>query len=144
MGYIANGVERSAAYVAPRPNSQLALFQALPVSRYSNNDETVIRKAFVMSLKPGADSEYERRHNPIWPELSAVLTAHGVRAYSIFLHAQTRQLFAFAEIQDEARWEAIAETEVCQRWWAHMRELMAVNEDNSPVSVALREVFHFE
>lgn len=95
-----------------------------------------------MLLKPGVESEYERRHNPIWPELAAVLAAHGVRAYSIFLHAETHQLFAFAEIENEARWAAIAETEVCRRWWAHMRDLMAVNADNSPVSVPLLEVFH--
>jgi L-rhamnose mutarotase len=26
------------------------------------------RKAFVMSVNPGAEQEYEKRHNPIWPE----------------------------------------------------------------------------
>ncbi len=102
----------------------------------------MIRKAFVMSVNPGCESEYERRHSPIWPELEAVLRAHGVRQYSIFLHAETRQLFATAEIEDEARWAAIAGTEVCQRWWASMRELMPSNADNSPVSVELREVFY--
>src|SRR5687767_4124550 len=102
----------------------------------------MIRKAFVMTLRPGCEAEYERRHNPIWPELEAVLIAHGTRSYSIFLHAESGQLFAYAEIEDEARWETIAETEICQRWWASMRELMLVNADNSPVSGALREVFH--
>jgi L-rhamnose mutarotase len=28
-----------------------------------------IRKAFVMSVNAGAEEEYEKRHNPIWPEL---------------------------------------------------------------------------
>jgi L-rhamnose mutarotase len=102
----------------------------------------MIRKAFVMSLHAGAEEEYERRHRPIWPELEAVLISHGVRSYSIFLHRHTRQLFAYAEVESEQQWKAIAQTEVCQRWWAHMRELMATNPDNSPTAVELKEVFH--
>jgi len=102
----------------------------------------MIRKAFVMSVHAGFEMEYERRHNPIWPELGEILAEHGVRSYSIFLHPETRQLFAYAEIEDEARWDAIAQTEVCQRWWRHMRDLMSVNADDSPASIPLREVFH--
>ncbi len=33
----------------------------------------MIRKAFVMQVNPDAHEEYQRRHNPIWPELEAVL-----------------------------------------------------------------------
>lgn len=102
----------------------------------------MIRKAFVMSVNEGAEAEYERRHNPIWRELEATLLAHGVRSYSIFLHPETRQLFAYVEFASTAKWEAVARTEVCQRWWAHMREIMHSNPDNSPVSQELREVFH--
>ena len=104
----------------------------------------MIRKAFRMAVHPGAYAEYERRHRPIWPELEAVLREHGVRDYSIFLDETDGSLFAYAVIEDEARWEAIARTDVCRRWWAHMRELMPTNDDDSPRSVALREVFHVE
>lgn len=104
----------------------------------------MIRKAFVMAVHPGQEAEYARRHQPIWPELAATLRAHGVDRYSIFLHPETRQLFGYVECADEARWQAIAATEVCQRWWAHMRELMPTHPDNRPVSVALPEVFHLE
>ena len=102
----------------------------------------MIRKAFVMQLHAGCLDEYCRRHDPIWPELAAVLKAHGVRNYSIHLHPQTLQLFGFAEIESEARWAAIAQTPVCRKWWAHMRDLLAANADDSPVSLALEEVFH--
>lgn len=37
----------------------------------------MIRKAFVMQVNPDAHEEYQRRHNPIWPELEAVLKSHG-------------------------------------------------------------------
>jgi L-rhamnose mutarotase len=102
----------------------------------------MIRKAFVMSVHAGQEAEYARRHHPIWEELATVLRAHGVRSYSIFLHHETRQLFAYAEIEDEARWNAIAQTDVCQRWWRHMAEVMPANADQSPVSHVLKEVFY--
>jgi L-rhamnose mutarotase len=104
----------------------------------------VIRRAFRMAVTPGHEAEYVRRHQPIWPELEATLLVHGVRTYTIFLDPETRDLFAYVEFDSAERWEAVARTEVCQRWWAHMRELMPSNPDNSPVSVPLDEVFHIE
>jgi L-rhamnose mutarotase len=100
------------------------------------------RKAFVMSVNKGMEKEYERRHSPIWPELEAVLKRHGVLNYSIFLDQETRQLFGYAEIEDEERWSAIAQTPICKDWWSYMKEIMPSNADNSPLSRELREVFH--
>ncbi|HPD16499.1 MAG TPA: L-rhamnose mutarotase [Planctomycetota bacterium] len=104
----------------------------------------MIRQAFVMSVNPGQEAEYERRHRPIWPELEATLKAHGVHNYSIFLHPETRQLFAYAEVESEAQWAAIAQTPECRRWWAHMKDVMPANPDDSPVSQPLKEVFHID
>ena len=102
----------------------------------------MIRKAFRMSVDPDRHAEYTRRHNPIWADLEAVLRDHGVLSYSIFLDPATSDLFAYAEIDSEERWAAIAATEVCQRWWRSMSELMPSNADSSPKSRDLREVFH--
>jgi len=104
----------------------------------------ILRKAFKMSVHPDQHAEYARRHNPIWPELQEVLMKHGVRTYSIFLDASTSELFAYVEVENEAQWNAIAKTEVCQRWWKQMREIMPSNSDGSPISRELREVFHLE
>jgi L-rhamnose mutarotase len=102
----------------------------------------MIRKAFVMSVNPDRHEEHRARHNPVWPEMEKALKEHGVHNYSIFLHSGTHQLFAYVEIEDEARWQAIAKTEVCQRWWKHMGDIMPSNKDSSPRSADLREVFH--
>ena len=104
----------------------------------------MIRKALRMYVNSDAHAEYERRHRPIWHELEAALKSHGVVSYSIFLEPESDQLFAYAEIESEERWAAIAETEVCKRWWAYMKEIMPANPDNSPISTELREVFHIE
>jgi L-rhamnose mutarotase len=104
----------------------------------------VIRKAFRMSVNPGQQAEYARRHNPIWAELADVLRQHGVQSYSIYLDPETNDLFAYAEIESDERWAAIAGTEVCRRWWRFMREVMPSNPDDSPVARDLREVFHLD
>ncbi len=102
----------------------------------------MIRRAFRMSIHAGQAAEYERRHTPIWPELEATLRAHGVDNYSIFLDDASGDLFGYVEFESEARWKAVADTDVCRRWWRHMREIMPSRDDDSPVSRDLREVFH--
>lgn len=102
----------------------------------------MIRKAFRMAVVPGEEAEYERRHQPVWRELEDTLIDHGVRSYSIFLDPATNDLFGYVELECEQQWSAIASTDVCQRWWRYMRDVMPTNADSSPVSRDLREVFH--
>lgn len=97
-----------------------------------------------MSVNADAHEEYERRHNPIWQDLQAVLKCHGVHNYSIFLEPVTSQLFAYAELESEEMWRKIAETEECKRWWAFMKDIMRTNADCSPFSTNLEEVFHLD
>jgi L-rhamnose mutarotase len=104
----------------------------------------MIRRAFRMWVSDGQAAEYERRHNPIWPDLERTLLDHGVRSYSIFLDGETNELFAYVEFESEERWAQVAQTDVCRRWWRHMREVMPANADDSPVSRDCREVFHIE
>lgn len=61
----------------------------------------MIRKAFVMQVNPDAHEEYQRRHNPIWPELEAVLKSHGAHNYAIYLDKARNLLFATIEIESE-------------------------------------------
>ena len=97
-----------------------------------------------MTLNPGQAEEYIRRHHPIWPELAAVQKENGVHNYSIFFHPETRQLFAYVEIEDEARWVAVGRTAVGQRWRKHMSDILATHPDFTPVTAALSEVFHLD
>lgn len=97
-----------------------------------------------MQVHPDKHQAYQQRHNPIWPELAETLKAHGAHHYSIFLDASRSLLFAVVEIESEARWNAVANTEVCQRWWQSMSELMPSNADQSPVSEARTPVFYLD
>jgi len=104
----------------------------------------VVRKALMMTINPGKASEYERRHQPIWPEMEDTLREHGVLTYSIFLDPDGLRLFAYIEVESEEKWESISRTAACQRWWAYMKDIMPSNPDNSPISEEMREVFHIE
>ena len=108
------------------------------------DDSRVIRKAFRMAVDPGQEAEYERRHRPIWRELEDALLQHGVQTYSIYLDPDTRDLFGYVEVECEERWAALASTDICQRWWRHMRDVMPTHADNRPMARELREVFHME
>lgn len=100
------------------------------------------RIAQIMSVNPDQYAEYERRHQALWPEMTKMLQTHGVTNYSIFLNPNTGELFAYLEVTDQAKYEQIANTEICQKWWHYMAPLMTTNPDESPVTLDLKEVFH--
>ena len=100
--------------------------------------------AFTMKLKPGNEAEYLRRHDEIWPELSAALTAAGVRDYSIFLDRASGMLFAVQKRADGHTASELPSLPIVKRWWAYMADLMDTNPDNSPVEKPLERVFHME
>lgn len=102
----------------------------------------VIRKAFVMQLDEGKVDEYIKRHDEIWPEMLALLKAKGGQNYSIFFHPQTHQLFGYVEVKDEATWAEVSQSEVCQKWWKYMGDIMQTNPDMSPQSIDLKPTFY--
>ncbi len=102
------------------------------------------RAAFKMKLKPGFREEYKKRHDAIWPELTALLHEAGIHDYSIFLDEDTDTLFAVQKITGDAGSQDLDKTQLVQRWWAYMADIMETNPDNSPVSIALPEVFHLD
>lgn len=86
--------------------------------------------------------EYKRRHDHLWSEMEEAILQHGATSYSIFLNPNTGQLFAYLEVENEDKWDALANTDICKKWWEYMAPLMETNDDNSPVSIDLKEVFH--
>lgn len=100
--------------------------------------------AFVMTLKPGYETEYKKRHDDIWPELASELKAAGISDYSIFLHPQTLQLFGVLKRTDNHAMDELPSKAIMKKWWAFMADIMDTNPDNSPVVQGLEQVFHFE
>ena len=111
-------------------------------------------KGFKMKLYEGQEAEYERRHNLLWPEmkdmihehgeLKALLSKNGVSDYSIYWDKETNILFAFQKTEGEGGSQDLGNTEIVQKWWDYMADIMETNPDNSPVSIDLKTVFHLD
>jgi L-rhamnose mutarotase len=102
------------------------------------------RVAFKMHLNEGQKEEYRKRHDEIWPELKLLLKDAGISEYSIFLDEETNTLFAFQKVSSEGGSQDLGKSDIVQKWWKYMSDIMKTNTDNSPVSVPLEEVFYIE
>ena len=100
------------------------------------------RVAFKMQLHKGCEAEYKKRHDALWPELEELLKATGIHEYSIFLDETTNSLFGVLKIDDAVKLDSLPAHPVMQKWWAYMGDIMDSNNDNSPASVPLKEVFY--
>jgi L-rhamnose mutarotase len=103
-----------------------------------------MRVAFKMKLNNGFEEEYKKRHDELWPELKTLLGKTGIKDYSIFLDEETNFLFAYLTIDDVSKLDDLPNEAIMRKWWNHMKDIMETNEDDSPKSIALKEVFYLE
>lgn len=106
----------------------------------------MIRKAVLFQVKPGQAAEYERRHNPVPPEIAALLKKHGVSNYSIYLHEPTGLLFGYFEAESEEALAGLDAYEVNHRWWESNAKILVCEHegDKKGKEEELREVFHLD
>ncbi len=104
--------------------------------------EVMKRVAFKMKLLKGYQDEYKKRHDEIWDELKTLLKQTGIMGYSIFLDEETNYLFAYFTISDSVSLNELPEKNIMKKWWDYMADIMETNNDNSPVSIPLKEVFY--
>ncbi len=102
------------------------------------------RNAFTMKLKKGFETEYRKRHDEIWPELSEELKKAGISDYSIYLDEDTGTLFAVQKLSQGNTAGELPQKVIVKKWWDFMADIMDVNPDNSPVCIPLKEVFHMD
>lgn len=100
------------------------------------------RIAFRMNLHPGQATEYEKRHDEIFPELVTLLKDAGISDYSIWLDPEDHHLFAILTRSDDHKMDELPEQEIMKRWWKFMSDIMEGHSDNSPVVVPLKRVFY--
>jgi L-rhamnose mutarotase len=98
--------------------------------------------AFRMNLFPGRAAEYRKRHDEIFPELVTALKDAGVSDYSIWLDPESGHLFGILTRTDDHTMDALPDTEIMKRWWAHMADIMATDADNVPVQIPMKRVFY--
>ena len=99
--------------------------------------------AFVLYLIKGNEVEYKRRHDEIWPELSATIKEAGILDYQIFLEPRTGHLFAYQKRRTDHTVDLLPGLPIMRKWWNYMADIMEVNADNSPMVQPLERVFQF-
>ncbi|GDX45552.1 L-rhamnose mutarotase [Bacteroidota bacterium] len=100
--------------------------------------------AFKMMLCIGQAEEYKKRHDFIWPELKSLLKDYGISDYSIFLDEESHVLFAKMTVENASTLTSLPESPLMKKWWAYMKDIMVTNEDASPLSIPLTQVFFME
>ena len=100
--------------------------------------------AFKMKLLPGYADEYKKRHDLIWPELKSLLRTHGISDYSIFLDDESHFLFGKLTVENVVSLTSLPESPLMKKWWEYMKDIMVTNDDASPVSIPLKQVFFME
>lgn len=99
------------------------------------------RIAFRMTLNRGQAAEYKKRHDEVYPELVDLLRDAGVSDYSIWLDPETNHLFAILTRTENHTMDALPDTEICQRWWAFMADIMETDALNVPSQIPLERMF---
>lgn len=103
---------------------------------------TILRKAFVVTLKPGALERYVHWHDNLWPDLAAQFATSGIVEISLF--EDDPLVFVYSEITAIDAWDRHFEADISQRWMREVMDpLMDVLADGSAKSADLREIWHF-
>ena len=99
------------------------------------------RFAWKARLLPGKLSEYVRRHDEIWPEMTAVLNEAGIRNYTIWTTGE--ELFGYYECDSvEHAANVQATSPVVDKWNEYMKEVMVMEIDpDTGTAVQLKHVF---
>jgi L-rhamnose mutarotase len=102
------------------------------------------RIAFVMHIRPGAEAEYRRRHEQVWPEMLDELRAAGCHNYSIF--RDSLRLFGYLEVDDLEHYQAyLAQSAVAARWETYMSDILIREVDpTTNFPSLLPEAFHMD
>ena len=104
------------------------------------------RVCFLLKVKAELLVEYRTRHEHVWPEMLAALTATGWTNYSLFLRPDGL-LVGYLETEDfAAALAGMAATEVNARWQAGMaRFFEGLDGGAADAAMApLQEVFHLD
>jgi L-rhamnose mutarotase len=101
----------------------------------------VERVCFLARVRPDRLDEYRERHKSVWPEMRAALAAAGWGNYSIYLAADGL-LVGYLETEDyQAALDAMAATEVNERWQAEMSEFFVADGPPDQSNAASQRFF---
>lgn len=101
--------------------------------------------AWKATVIDGKLSEYEKRHNEIWPEMLEVLEKAGISNYTIWNVGN--ELFGYYECENGIDYATRVQSEstVVDRWNEYMKDVMIMElNPNTGAQPQLKKVFSFK
>jgi L-rhamnose mutarotase len=106
----------------------------------------VRRYCFLLQVRSDRIAEYRQRHQAVWPEMLRALADSGWHNYSLFMRSDGL-LVGYVEASDlVAAQDAMARTEVNERWQAEMAGFFTGLDGAAPDQgfLLLEEIFNLE
>jgi L-rhamnose mutarotase len=102
------------------------------------------RMCFTFELHEGAEAEYKRRHDEIWPELVEVIQSSGLRNYTLFRRGT--QVIAYVEAEPDAAtaFAKVGASEYNAKWSAWFEDLIVNLTDAKGNLMTMAEVWHLD
>ena len=95
-----------------------------------------------LTLRAADVDEYRRRHDAIWPEVTAELKSQEITSSSLFVDPANDRVFGYLETEGADSADPPSDTSLA--WWKFMSDLMPTGADGAPAQVRLAEAYHFE
>ena len=104
----------------------------------------VERVCFLARVRPDRLAEYRERHKHVWPQMRDALRETGWGNYTLFL-TDDGLLVGYLEAENyQAARDAMAKTEVNERWQAEMSEFFVSGGPPDESFRRIAEVFHLD
>jgi L-rhamnose mutarotase len=82
------------------------------------------RIVLTITLRPGAEDEYQRRHDEIPAEMVAALHDAGFSEMRLFRHEQTVTIFSLCHPDADTCWARLRDNEANTRWDAENKHML--------------------
>ena len=100
----------------------------------------MIRKGFLLRLKPGAADEYRAWHQRVPRQVEDEEEAAGVIQETIFIHEDL--VFVFSVLKDEGTWDRARNSPASVEWSENMARYLVAGSDGHMEVTPLAEVYH--
>ncbi len=102
------------------------------------------RLCFVIHLAPGAEAEYDRRHDELWPDMREAIVAAGFTNYSLFRRGS--EVIGYSEcVPDVATVLAnMGATDVNTRWGESLASVIDSMTDETGGLIRYTQVWHLD
>jgi len=102
------------------------------------------RLCFLIHLIEDTETEYDQRHDDIWPEMEAAVAAAGFRNYSLFRLGELAVGYAECEPDIETVLKKMATFDVEHRWNASLVHIIKNADSENGGLINVPEVWHLK